>query len=122
MNQKVINNLTWFANVSAELYVYGGSGKRKLKHLKEMQDKLYDALRSNIDLTKLTVEEAKEMRFKRWSEEEPDLYLFPLWIVPIIPEGFIVHTIGNRELEYHKDCMDNDIRFGCVAYGIIIKD
>ena len=83
---------------------------------------VYDELKKHIDFTKLTAEEAKELRFRRWDEEDmPNLWLFPLYLVPIIPEGLEVTYISGEKGKYEKDKMDNDIRFGCVAYGIEIK-
>ena len=51
----------------------------------------------------------------------PDLWLFPLYLVPIIPEGLEIMYIDGEKGIFKKDDMDNDIRFGCVAYGIEIK-
>ena len=53
---------------------------------------------------------------------ESDLYLFPLYLVPIIPEGLEVVSISGKKYRYEKEKADNDIRFGCVAYGIEIKE
>lgn len=82
----------------------------------------YESLEKNglIDFNNLTVEEAKELRFGKW-DEDSDLWLFPLWLVPLIPEELEVTTIFGETIKYDKN-MDNDIRFGCVAYGIKIQD
>lgn len=97
----------------------------KAKHVKDMYEIFYDQLKKEIDFTKLTVEEARELGFKKWSEEEEDvrdLWLFPLYLTPIIPDDFEVIDIYGEPIKYEKCKMDNDIRFGCVAYGIIIKE
>ena len=116
MKKEVILNLTWLINRLAENYVYNLNDINKNDY-----DLFYDALKNNIDLNKLTVREAKLLRFKRWDEEEqPNLWLFPLWLVPIIPEGLEVTFIDGKKAKYEKNKMNNDIRFGCVAYGIEI--
>jgi hypothetical protein len=117
MKKVVQNNLTWIINKLSEEYVYKWNDNNK-----ENFERFYEELKKNIDLTKLTREEARELRFGKWSEEQPDLYLFPLWLVPIIPEGLDVVDICGNRYKYEKETADNDIRFGCVPYGIEIKE
>ena len=117
MKSEVINNLTWLVNKLSEEYVYKWNDNNTKSF-----DMFYDELKKNIDVTKLTKEEAEKLRFRRWSEEQLNLYLFPLWIVPIIPEGLEVTCIYGEKVKYEKDRMDNDIKFGCVAYGIEINE
>lgn len=122
MKAEVINCLVWFANqVSQGLTYKSWSPEFKAKENEESATKMYEALAKHIDVTTLTVEEARALRFMKW-EEESDLWLFPLWLVPLIPEGLVVTFIDGHTTPYIKDTLDNDIRFGCVAYGIIIKE
>ena len=58
----------------------------------------------------------------RWDEDMPDLWLFPLYLLPILPIGTKLTTIGGEEIIYDGSNVDNDHRFGCIAYGIIIKE
>lgn len=122
MNKEVQNCLTWLVNRVSETIIYDWNNEFKLKENKESFNKFYEELKKHIDFTKLTIEEAKELRFKKWSDEQPDLWLFPLYLVPIIPEGLEVISISGRNYKYEKDKTDNDIRFGCVAYGIKIGE
>lgn len=123
MKKEVVNCLTWMMNHVAEVDQYNWSDEYRIKKLKESAGILYNELKKHIDVTKLTKKQAKELRFQRWSDEQPDLYLFPLWIVPLIPEGIEVYDIEATEPHvYQKDTADNDIRFGCVSYGIMIKE
>lgn len=122
MKKEVRANITWLINKLSEGYMYTWDDGFKQKESKKNFDRFYEELKKNIDLTKLTVEEAKELRFGRWSDEFPDLWLFPLWLVPIIPEGMEVIDINGNKFNYEKEKADNDIRFGCVAYGIEIKE
>lgn len=116
--EKVFNNLTWILNQLSKEYIYNLNEDNK-----ECFEMFYEELKNNIDLTKLTKEEAQKLRFGLWSEEgENNIYLFPLWLVPIIPEGMEVTYISGRKEKYNKETADNDIRFGCVPYGIEIKE
>lgn len=123
MKAEIRNCLTWLVNKVSETIIYDNwSNELKIKENKEGFEKFYKELQKHINFTKITVEEAKELRFRRWDEEQPNLWLFPLWLVPIIPEGLEVTSISGNKYKYEKDKADNDIRFGCVAYGIEIKD
>lgn len=75
-------------------------------------------LKKHIDWKTLTREEAIELRFGRWSDETPNLYLIPLWLLPIVPVGTELTTISGNKIIYNGSNVDNDIRFGCIAYGI----
>lgn len=123
MKKEITNCFSYLINKLSECYVYDNwPDELKVKELNLGFDTVYDELKKHIDFTKLTLEEAKELRFKKFDEDMPDLWLFPLYLVPIIPEGLEVTSINGETFKYEKDKMDNDIRFGCVAYGIEIKD
>ena len=122
MKIEVQNCLTWLVNKVSETNEYNWGDDFKASENRKNFDTFYKELKKHIDFKKITVEEAKELRFQRWSEEQPNLWLFPLYLVPIIPEGLEVTFITGEKAKYEKDKMDNDIRFGCVAYGIEIKD
>lgn len=122
MKKEIQNCLTWLVNKVSQTIIYNWADDFKVGENNENFETFYEELKKHIDFTKITVEEAKELRFQRWSEEQPDLWLFPLYLVPIIPEGLEVTFISGEKAKYEKDKLDNDIRFGCVAYGIEIKD
>jgi len=122
MKKDILNCLTWMMNRVSETTVYDKwSDEFKVQEIKEASEQVYLELKNVIDVTKLTRSEAKELRFSTWGEEYPDLYLFPLWIVPLIPEGLKVRDINGKYFKYDSKTTDNDIRCGCVAYGIEIK-
>ena len=50
--------------------------------------------------------------------EESGIYLIPLYLFPIIPIGLKVYCISGDEIVNDGTNLDNDIRFGCIAYGI----
>ena len=79
-----------------------------------------NSVKEVFTLDNLTKERAKALRFGKWSDEQPDLYLFPLWFVLFLPYGTKVIGIGGDTFEYSEET-DLDTRFGCVAFGIELK-
>jgi hypothetical protein len=121
MKKEIINCLTWYANMVAQTVQYTSwSDNFCRKEIKEAHDKFIEELKKHIDLKALTREDAIELRFGRWSDETPNLYLIPLWLVPIIPVGTELTYISGAKIIYNGSNIDNDIRFGCIAYGIEI--
>lgn len=59
-----------------------------------------------------------DLGFGLWSEES-SIYLFPLWLFPFISDDIKTVDISGNSLILKKEDMDNDQRFGCVAYGIV---
>lgn len=125
MNKEVVNHLTWLTNQLSQIYMYSNcSNELKAQEINEGFNRFYKSLGSKkyIDFKNITREEASELRFGKWSEEQPNLWLFPLWIVPLIPDGMTVYGLDGKPFKYEKEKTDNDIRFGCVAYGILIDE
>lgn len=126
MNKNLLAHFTWLANRLSELNTYNWSADFKERELKDAFDTFYKSLQKEsnkplIDLSKMTIEAAKEMRFCKW-DENSDLYLFPLWFKPLIPIGTEVTTIGGEKIIYNGTNLDDDIRYGCLAYGIELKE
>lgn len=120
MKSEIINYLTWYANQVAQTVQYPWNDEFCRKEIKEAHDKLIDELKKHINISHLTKEEAIELRFGRWSDETPNLYLIPLWLLPIIPVGTELTSIFGNKIVYDGANIDTDIRFGCLAYGIEI--
>ncbi len=51
-------------------------------------------------------------------EHDEAVYLFPKEWYNLIPEGFAMTDISGREHKFKRGKTDDDIRFGCIAYGI----
>jgi hypothetical protein len=51
-------------------------------------------------------------------EIDEDIILFPSEWYSIIPDGFIVTGLHGEQYPFEKDKTDDDMRFGCLAYGI----
>lgn len=123
MKKEIQNCLSWLVNTVSQTIVYGDcwDDKLKVEEVKDAYKKFYDTVKKHIDFDNLTIDEAKELRFKKW-DDDSDLYLFPLWLVPIIPEELPVYFIDSDEAIPYNKLLDNDVRFGCVAYGLKIKE
>lgn len=126
MEKELVNHFTWLVNRLSELNTYNWDANYKESVLKDAFNTFYKSLKKEsnnhlIDLSRMTVETAKEMRFSKW-DNNSDLYLFPLWFVPLIPIGTELTTISGDKIIYDGTNIDNDIRFGCIAYGIELKE
>lgn len=123
MKPEITNCLTWYANRVAETVQYSSwSDEFCRKEIKEAHDKLVEELKKHINFKTITRKEAVELRFGRWSDDTPNLYLIPLWLLPVIPVGTELTSISGEKIIYNGSNVDNDIRFGCIAYGIEIKE
>ncbi len=121
LKKEIQNCLTWLANEVSQTIIYNWNSDLKAEVNKSTFEKFYQELKKYIDFNKIAVDEAMELRFGKWSDEQPNLWLFPLYLVPIIPEGLEIEYIDGTKGIYEKGKMDNDVRFGCVAYGINIE-
>ena len=85
----------------------------------DIKDDLYE-IKRRYDEKEISKEEMEEAvaEIKR----TVNLRLIPLFLFPIIPIGYKVICIDGEEVTNDGTNLDNDIRCGCVAYGIIPKD
>jgi len=87
------------------------------EEIKEEHSKIKETLKAIIgDITELSVDELKELGFKKW-EEESELYLIPLWAFDLIPDGTVLESISGERAIKGKDEIDLDVRIGCIAWG-----
>lgn len=54
-------------------------------------------------------------------ERTKGLWLVPLYILPIVPIGMELISIGGRVVCFDGNNVDKDIRGGCIGYGIKLK-
>ncbi len=73
-----------------------------------------------IQPAEMTDEQLNELGFGRWGKKTP-IRLIPLWLMPFLADEIEVECIDGRKLT-RKSQMDNDNRFGCLAYGVIPSD
>lgn len=121
MRKELINHFTWLVNRLSVLNTYDWSADYKQKQLEESFEAFYKSLWKTeniplIDLSEMTVETALELRFQKW-DSDSNLYLIPLWFKPLIPIGIELTSINGEKIVYDGNNIDDDIRFGCLAYG-----
>lgn len=122
MKKEIIDCLTYLANRVSETTQYENwSDKFYRKEIKEANQKFVKEIKNHIDWDNLTEEDCKALRFGKW-DEESGIYLIPLYLFPIIPIGLKVYCISGDEIVNDGTNLDNDIRFGCIAYGIKPKN
>ena len=122
MKKELQNCFTWYANKIAETVQYESwSDAFCREEIKKSTNAFLEELKKYIDWNNITKEEAKELRFGKW-DDESNLYLIPLYLLPILPIGTEVTNIFEEKIIYDGNNLDNDIRFGCIAYGIIIDN
>ena len=123
MKREIMNCLTWYANRVAETVQYTTwSDEFCRKQVNEATKSFVGELRKYIDWDNLTKEEAMYLRFMQWEEEQSNFYLIPLYLLPILPIGTEVTSINGEKKVYDGTNVDNDVRFGCIAYGIYVKE
>ena len=122
--QKALSCQSWLVNRISESKAYAKhwSDEFCLRDIRKAIEKYYsdNSVKEVFTLDNLTKERAKALRFGEWSGEQPDLYLFPLWFVLFLPYGTKVIGIGGDTFEYSEET-DLDTRFGCVAFGVELK-
>jgi len=118
MKIEILNCLTYLANRVSETTQYENwSDAFSRKEIKEANKKFVDEIKKHIDWDNLTKEECNELRFKKW-DETSGIYLIPLYLFPAIPLGFKLYCINGAEIVNDGTNLDDDNRFGCIAYGI----
>lgn len=123
MNNEILNAFTFYASRVAETVQYEKwSDTFCRKEIKKSTDIFLDYIEEYIDFEHMEKEEALDLGFRKWDEEYPNLYLIPLYLLPIIPVGIELTSIFGKKIIYDGTNIDKDNRMGCIAYGIEIKD
>ena len=71
----------------------------------------------NINFAELTQDELKMLRFADFNEDNKNL--IPLWLFRILPDHTKVKCFNGKRTTV-KDA-DDDVRFGCTAYMLILE-
>jgi hypothetical protein len=118
------------AMAAADAVIYRSwSDDFRLSQIREKNERLRQLCRG-IPLDGLTTAECDELGFGRWSSETP-LRLIPTWLYPHLRHGDVVTSFTGRSItvgDQYTDpdsgdgYVDNDARFGCLAFGIIPAD
>ena len=119
--------------------------KQELGYLKEFIDENYGE-----DWSKFTKEDVDELGFMLWTDDQSiieeierinndeeiedkeveiakinntkGLYLIPQYLINCIPINTKLYSIFGKEVIYNGNNIDDDARFGSLAYGIHIKE
>ena len=71
---------------------------------------------------KLLIPTAKVLGFGKW-EEDSGLMLIPGYLYQFIPAGLELYSSSGEKKQYQSyQDLDNDCRFGCLAYGIHMEE
>lgn len=119
MKPELQNCLTWLANSVADSCLHRVNPINLDKDIRSAWGTFCNSVKDHIDWKNLTLEEAKELRFRRW-DEESNLYLIPIWLYPMIPGDLELTSIGGTKA--FKEDIDSDTRFGMLAWGVILKE
>lgn len=121
MKKEIMNCLTWYANQIEMACRYWKNPTDTYSEIKTAQIKFLEEIKKHIDFSKLTKEEAVELRFGKWTDES-NLYLIPIYLLPILPIGIELTAIDGEKVVYDGKNVDDDTRMGCLAYGIVINE
>lgn len=119
MKHELQNCLTWLANAVAEPVLHTKDPGHLDSDIRQSWGVFCNSAKKYIDWKNLTIEEARELRFRKW-DEESDLWLIPIWLYPFIPEDLELTSIGGNK--GFAPNIDTDVRFGCLAWGILLKE
>jgi len=89
------------------------------KENNKIMGKIVDMLK-DVDLTKASREQLKTLGCSSWDEGN-DLLLVPLHIALALPKGTKVKDINGVWDDHDPNDFDNDIRFGCCAFGLEVQ-
>lgn len=89
-------------------------------------------LTKDVDWENLTATKAKSFGLSKlcsansikkgiFPKECKNLYLFPLFLIDVIPEGTMVTNINGESFKFERATCDTDIRFGYLSFGVIVK-
>ena len=113
---------------AAMIFNYKWSDELSSKQINETFDSFNAALSEHIKWEDITAENAvDDYGFGIWSEcGEDTLYLIPLILLPIIPEGIELTSINDDNVIFHRDedgrpNIDIDVRCGLLAYGVKLR-
>ena len=104
-------------NRAAEVMNYTNwSDELAAKQIREISEVLADKI-GKINIAELTAPQMDDLGFGRWSKDNL-MRLIPLWLFKFLPDEIESECIDGTKAVLKTAEMDNDNRFGCLAYGI----
>lgn len=120
MKPAILRAFAWYASRVAQTVQYTSWSNEFCREENAKSTTVFlNELKQYIDWSNITLEDACALGFTLWDD---NLYLLPLYILPIVPIGTKLTSISGEEVTYDGKNIDKDTRFGCVAYGIEIKE
>ena len=117
MNKENINYIVAsYLNQVSMITQYNWDSDYCKDHIERATETLNKELKNLIDWDSLTLEDIKNLGFTLW--DKSGFYLIPLYLLPIIPIGTELKCIDGGKIIYDGNNIDNDTRFGCLAYGL----
>ena len=95
--------------------------KMVLEYVSNSRIEFLNYLKENLDWSDIDLDTCKLLGFCKWADEDPNFYLIPHYLYPIIPVGLKVKSISGGIHDW-TGREDRDSRFGCLAYGIEVKN
>lgn len=128
MKKEIMNLFVRYANHISETVQYEKwSDDFCRSEVRENTLNFLSELRKTFDFNTLTKEDAIDLGFTRWNAYIPEdssdtrsLYLIPFYMLPIIPIGLEVISIMGEKIVNDGHNLDNDHRYGLLAYGILL--
>lgn len=99
---------------------YGWDTATAYDEIKHMYESLKISIVNEVgDITTLSNEELAYLGFSKW-DDDSGLYLIPLWAFDLIPDGTKLTAIdGETRKKRGTRGIDMDVRFGCLAWGLV---
>ena len=113
IRRRIVNRAAEVMNYTSWDHEFAANEIRTIP-AKIMADEAFEPIR----LEELTAEQMDDLGFGMWSEENP-MRLIPLWLFPFLPEEINCGCIDGENGKLKKSEMDNDHRFGSLAYGVM---
>lgn len=122
--EKAKNLKTYYANKLSEIFCYGWSDQLCKSEALAAKSEALDEI-GTINLSDLSKDQLFQLGFSAW--DDSGLMLIPLWLYCHLPSGLELTSIGGDKVKvsdgYSKresdSYIDNDVRYGCIAYGFI---
>ena len=116
MKKQVEKCFTWLANYLSESIFYDEWDDEFCRENNiGVFETFYNEIGAVLDFTKITNEMADILQFQKWNN---GMWLIPLYMVPLIPEGTELTAIDGSIVQYHPGEIDLAVSFGCIPYGI----
>lgn len=61
-----------------------------------------------------------DLGLRCWRHEDPELWCFPAEWYDSLPDGLEITTISGAKKTFVRGQTDNDRRYGCLAFGVLV--